>query len=401
MSLVGCTEQLFEVPCKQTDPQPDSDSGYPSPETCQEGRFTSPSQHIEENPTYLEADFANTLTQQHEYDINGDVVGTVSVYPGSIPTTLLQQNYHTQEEQYTMQLNLESNQLTNQQNSELTQPCEQFSFEKQPPTISVAPSTISPTIQYDSQQQWCSTELLQQNHQPQSHHYTHWHTPESQASAQQIDTPERKTIQQSPSDTDTQVYHQVWTTTTPIQKIKQNEAQIQIIHPDAVESSSSTTVLMVSLSSLSPSPSLSSNSSVTSGTVSAEPTVVASDLRCHLCQKTFDRQASRTQHINTVHSDSENLCLKCGKRFKTVERLDYHIASHSRKNKPYPCDICEKEYIHKTDLLRHQDGHNSNGKRFKCNPCGVGFSRFDQFKKHKTTRKHQKIVAKQGKVCDQ
>ena len=62
-----------------------------------------------------------------------------------------------------------------------------------------------------------------------------------------------------------------------------------------------------------------------------------------------------------------------------------HMAKHSG-DKPYKCEVCPKQFNHKTDLRRHMCLHTGE-KPFSCEVCGKGFIREDRMVKHADTHK--------------
>ena len=62
-----------------------------------------------------------------------------------------------------------------------------------------------------------------------------------------------------------------------------------------------------------------------------------------------------------------------------------HLAKHAG-DKPYKCEVCPKQFNHKTDLRRHMCLHTGE-KPFTCDVCGKGFIREDRMVKHADTHK--------------
>ena len=62
-----------------------------------------------------------------------------------------------------------------------------------------------------------------------------------------------------------------------------------------------------------------------------------------------------------------------------------HLAKHAG-DKPYKCEVCPKQFNHKTDLRRHMCLHTGE-KPFSCDVCGKGFIREDRMIKHSDTHK--------------
>ena len=65
--------------------------------------------------------------------------------------------------------------------------------------------------------------------------------------------------------------------------------------------------------------------------------------------------------------------------------LQEHLAKHAG-DKPYKCEVCPKQFNHKTDLRRHMCLHTGE-KPFSCEVCGKGFIREDRMVKHADTHK--------------
>ena len=69
----------------------------------------------------------------------------------------------------------------------------------------------------------------------------------------------------------------------------------------------------------------------------------------------------------------------------TKSLFQEHMAKHSG-DKPYKCEVCPKQFNHKTDLRRHMCLHTGE-KPFTCDVCGKGFIREDRMVKHADTHK--------------
>ena len=67
-----------------------------------------------------------------------------------------------------------------------------------------------------------------------------------------------------------------------------------------------------------------------------------------------------------------------------------HLAKHAG-DKPYKCDVCPKQFNHKTDLRRHMCLHTGE-KPFSCDVCGKGFIREDRMIKHSDTHKKKQPI---------
>ena len=76
--------------------------------------------------------------------------------------------------------------------------------------------------------------------------------------------------------------------------------------------------------------------------------------------------------------------------------IQEHLAKHAG-DKPYKCEVCPKQFNHKTDLRRHMCLHTGE-KPFSCDVCGKGFIREDRMVKHADTHKKKAahVVAGSG-----
>ena len=55
------------------------------------------------------------------------------------------------------------------------------------------------------------------------------------------------------------------------------------------------------------------------------------DIKCKLCEETFDKNSDLEVHIKTCHEESESHeCEDCGKRFALQWRLRKHKENHGR-----------------------------------------------------------------------
>ncbi len=67
-----------------------------------------------------------------------------------------------------------------------------------------------------------------------------------------------------------------------------------------------------------------------------------------------------------------------------------HLSKHAG-DKPYKCEVCPKQFNHKTDLRRHMCLHTGE-KPFTCDVCGKGFIREDRMIKHSDTHKKKQGI---------
>lgn len=65
-------------------------------------------------------------------------------------------------------------------------------------------------------------------------------------------------------------------------------------------------------------------------------------------------------------------CTKCGKKFKWLSSLKWHLRSH-KKQKDFLCSQCGLELSSRTSLVEHFNTH-SGEKPFSCSNCHLSFS---------------------------
>ena len=95
---------------------------------------------------------------------------------------------------------------------------------------------------------------------------------------------------------------------------------------------------------------------------------------CDLCENVAYRTRLELQNHNRIHRDGEQTCDKCGKTgFKSIMHLKNHLKIHSGI-KPHQCDLCQKKFLHKSDLTLHVQRVHEKRRDYLCTQCGQGFS---------------------------
>ena len=135
-------------------------------------------------------------------------------------------------------------------------------------------------------------------------------------------------------------------------------------------------------------------------------------VQCKVCEKFFKRSRNLKKHMKTFHSSNEPLnkdielsthdCEKCGEAFEKNVYLVQHIKRVHDENKPNKCDKCDKSFMFKSELKRHQSTHGAV-KQFSCDLCGKCFGRKYNLLRHRdahTCEEHSKPNAKTAKVHD-
>ncbi|OZJ04420.1 hypothetical protein BZG36_02900 [Bifiguratus adelaidae] len=77
----------------------------------------------------------------------------------------------------------------------------------------------------------------------------------------------------------------------------------------------------------------------------------------------------------------------CPKVFSRLFNLNTHVETHNpHRNKPYPCNYCDKSFARKHDLHRHEGSVHRGERKFTCPSCQKGFSRKDALTRHRLNR---------------
>lgn len=81
---------------------------------------------------------------------------------------------------------------------------------------------------------------------------------------------------------------------------------------------------------------------------------------CQVCHKEFIRKSGLVRH-NLIHSGIKpNVCNVCGKRFLQKSALTVHYRTHSGE-KPYSCERCGRRFSDSSSLCRHYRMHMAKG----------------------------------------
>ena len=80
------------------------------------------------------------------------------------------------------------------------------------------------------------------------------------------------------------------------------------------------------------------------------------DIICNICERKFTRKHNLLQHQKKQHNTVENekvKCNKCGKQYANESILKTHNYTVHEENKDFICNMCEKKFTVKHNLLEH------------------------------------------------
>lgn len=108
-------------------------------------------------------------------------------------------------------------------------------------------------------------------------------------------------------------------------------------------------------------------------------------LACTVCDKQFLRKYHLQRH-QLIHAGIKPFkCSVCSKLFRDKSNLNKHFRIHTNE-KPYLCVFCKKSFSHSSTLKTHMLLHTGE-RRFKCSICNKMFHQKGNLTRHEATHR--------------
>ena len=101
---------------------------------------------------------------------------------------------------------------------------------------------------------------------------------------------------------------------------------------------------------------------------------------CKLCNKAFVLRSDLKRHVRTHTWEKPYQCNMCGKSFKIKSDLTKHIRVHTGE-KPHLCSVCDYKSTNSSDVIKHERTHTGE-KPFVCNICKNKYTQSVNLRQH-------------------
>jgi len=96
-------------------------------------------------------------------------------------------------------------------------------------------------------------------------------------------------------------------------------------------------------------------------------------------------QRTRIRRNPTTLENAQYACRYCKKLFQRAYNHKAHLSTHDpNRDRPHRCmhPDCERSFVRKTDLVRHEQSVHLKTREFNCGACDAHFARRDTLRRH-------------------
>ncbi|XP_052741863.1 zinc finger protein 25-like isoform X2 [Bicyclus anynana] len=126
--------------------------------------------------------------------------------------------------------------------------------------------------------------------------------------------------------------------------------------------------------------------------------------QCDYCQKQFSTKSSIRRHVSSHLNAKTFPCIQCKKVFRKQLYLSAHITrQHPDWGQHYMCNLCDKPFLLRENLIAHMASHTNTETMFKCIYCKEKYSNqidlIQHEKQHLVSGLYDCIICEQSFDC--
>ena len=111
--------------------------------------------------------------------------------------------------------------------------------------------------------------------------------------------------------------------------------------------------------------------------------VLHTDNKCRQCGHIFLSKADKENH-RKIHINSKLTCSECGKVYKSIGGLQFHVKTCNKKNKcSWACEMCGKRFLNMAALKKHEELHAEGEQHLTCKVCDKTYPHIRALKIHR------------------